>query len=136
MNIEKLTNQLQKAVSEAQSIAVGRDHSEVEPIHILLALLNQEGSSASSVLKKAGFSIGDIKNELEERLEKLPKLNKPSGEIIISKNLVKILNLADRAAQKKNDKFISSEVFLEALIDEKGQITDVLSNTGSLDACL
>lgn len=134
MNIEKLTNQLQKAVSEAQSIAVGRDHSEVEPIHILLALLNQEGSSASSVLKKAGFSIGDIKNELEERLEKLPKLNKPSGEIIISKNLVKILNLADRAAQKKNDKFISSEVFLEALIDEKGQITDILSNTGSLDA--
>ena len=101
MNIEKLTNQLQKAVSEAQSVAVGRDHSEVEPIHILVALLNQEDSSACSVLKKAAFSIGDIKNELEERLEKLPKLNKPSGEIIISKNLVKVLNLADRAAQKK-----------------------------------
>lgn len=134
MNIEKLTNQLQKAVSEAQSVAVGRDHSEVEPIHILVALLNQEDSSACSVLKKAGFSIGDIKNELEERLEKLPKLNKPSGEIIISKNLVKVLNLADRAAQKKNDKFISSEVFLEALIDEKGQIAGVLSNHGSLDA--
>ncbi len=134
MNIEKLTNQLQKAVSEAQSVAVGRDHSEVEPIHILVALLNQEDSSACSVLKKAGFSIYDMKNELEERLEKLPKLNKPSGEIIISKNLVKVLNLADRAAQKKKDKFISSEVFLEALIDEKGQITDVLSNHGSLDA--
>ena len=134
MNIEKLTNQLQKAVSEAQSVAVGRDHSEVEPIHILVALLNQEDSSARSVLKKAAFSIDDIKNELEERLEKLPKLNKPSGEIIISKNLVKVLNLADRAAQKKNDKFISSEVFLEALIDEKGQIAGVLSNHGSLDA--
>ena len=134
MNIEKLTNQLQKAVSEAQSVAVGRDHSEVEPIHILVALLNQEDSSACSVLKKAAFSIGDIKNELEERLEKLPKLNKPSGEIIISKKLVKVLNLADRAAQKKNDKFISSEVFLEALIDEKGQIAGVLSNHGSLDA--
>ena len=134
MNIEKLTNQLQKAVSEAQSVAVGRDHSEVEPIHILVALLNQEDSSACSVLKKAAFSSGDIKNELEERLEKLPKLNKPSGEIIISKNLVKVLNLADRAAQKKNDKFISSEVFLEALIDEKGQIAGVLSNHGSLDA--
>ena len=134
MNIEKLTSQLQKAVSEAQSVAVGRDHSEVEPIHILLALLNQEDSSARSVFKKAGFSIGDMKNELEERLEKLPKLNTPSGEIIISKNLVKVLNLADRAAQKKNDKFISSEVFLEALIDEKGQIAGVLSNHGSLDA--
>ena len=83
MNIEKLTNQLQKAVSEAQSVAVGRDHSEVEPIHILVALLNQEDSSACSVLKKAAFSIGDIKNELEERLEKLPKLNKPSGEMEI-----------------------------------------------------
>jgi len=132
MNFEKLTNQLQKSIGDAQSIALGQDHTQIEPCHVLLAMLDNVEGGTSAILEKAGFKVSEIKLKLTDEIKSLPSLKSPSGEISVSSSLIKIFNLADRSAQKKNDRFISTEVFLEAMIDEKGKITNLLSNLGDL----
>ena len=132
MNFEKLTNQLQKSIGNAQSIALGQDHTLIEPCHVLLAMLDNEEGGTSAIFEKAGFKVSEIKLKLNDEIKSLPSLKSPSGEISVSSSLIKIFNLADRSAQKKNDRFISTEVFLEAMIDEKGKITNLLSNLGDL----
>ena len=132
MNFEKLTNQLQKSIGNAQSIALGQDHTLIEPCHVLLAMLDNMEGGTSAIFEKAGFKVSEIKLKLNDEIKSLPSLKSPSGEISVSSSLIKIFNLADRSAQKKNDRFISTEVFLEAMIDEKGKITNLLSNLGDL----
>ena len=132
MNFEKLTNQLQKSIGDAQSIALGQDHTQIEPCHVLLAMLDNVEGGTSAILEKAGFKVSEIKLKLTDEIKSLPSLKSPSGEISVSSSLIKIFNLADRSAQKKNDRFISTEVFLEAMVDEKGKITNLLSNLGDL----
>ena len=128
MNFEKLTNQLQKSIGNAQSIALGQDHTLIEPCHVLIAMLDNVEGGTSAIFEKAGFKVSEIKLKLNDEINSLPSLKSPSGEISVSSSLIKIFNLADRSAQKKNDRFISTEVFLEAMIDEKGKITNLLSN--------
>ncbi|MED6345016.1 MAG: ATP-dependent chaperone ClpB [Pseudomonadota bacterium] len=132
MNFEKLTNQLQKSIGNAQSIALGQDHTQIEPCHVLIAMLDNFEAGTSAIFEKAGFKVSEIKLKLNDEIKSLPSLKSPSGEISVSSSLIKIFNLADRSAQKKNDRFISTEVFLEAMIDEKGKITNLLSNLGDL----
>lgn len=132
MNFEKLTNQLQKSIGDAQSIALGQDHTQIEPCHVLIAMLDNAEGGTSAIFEKAGFKVSEIKLKLNDEIKSLPSLKSPSGEISVSSSLIKIFNLADRSAQKKNDRFISTEVFLEAMIDEKGKITNLLSNLGDL----
>ena len=132
MNFEKLTNQLQKSIGDAQSIALGQDHTQIEPCHVLIAMLDNAEGGTSAIFEKAGFKVSEIKLKLNDEIKSLPSLKSPSGEISVSSSLIKIFNLADRSAQKKNDRFISTEVFLEAMIDEKGKITNLLSNLGNL----
>jgi ATP-dependent Clp protease ATP-binding subunit ClpB len=116
MRPDKLTSRLQEAISDAQSIAIGRDSTSLEPIHLLAAMCAQKPGSAMSLLKSAGADTGAIQGGLEESLERLPTLAEPSGEIGPSPAFAKVFNLADRGAQKAGDSYISSEQLLLAMM--------------------
>ena len=132
MRMEKLTNQLQTALAEAQSLAVGNDHTAIEPIHLLLALLNQPGGSIRPILNRAGFDVSGLLQALKTQLENLPTLNTPSGETNLSADLGRLLNLADRAAQKRGDQYISSEIVLLGALDDSGELGKILAKYGDI----
>ncbi|WP_041522420.1 ATP-dependent chaperone ClpB [Gilvimarinus agarilyticus] len=119
MRIDRLTNQLQLALSDAQSLAVGRDHSQLEPVHLLLALLDQQGSTVQPLLTQAGFDVKGLRNELNKTLDRQARVQDPSGDVRMSPELGRLLNLADRYAQKAGDKFVSSESLLLATMKDK-----------------
>ena len=132
MRMDKLTNQLQSALSEAQSIAIGNDHAAIEPPHLLVALLNQQGGSVRPILNRAGFDVSGLQNQLNEQLDKLAQVKSPTGEGSMSQDLGRLLNLADRAAQKNNDQFISSETLLKVALADNGQLGKILSRFGDI----
>ena len=118
MRIDRFTNQLQSALGDAQSLAIGKDHTAIEPVHLLSVMLKQQGGSLRPMLSQAGFNIAAIEKSLAEKLETLARLQSPTGEISISPHLGKVLNLADKRAQQQGDQFISSETVLLALFDD------------------
>ena len=118
MRIDRFTNQLQNALSDAQSLAVGQDHTAIEPVHLLSALLRQQGSSVRPMLSRAGFDMAGLERGLGEKLEALPSLQSPTGDVNISQHLARVLNLADKRAQQQGDQFISSETVLLACFDD------------------
>jgi ATP-dependent Clp protease ATP-binding subunit ClpB len=120
MRIDKLTNQLQSALAEAQSIAVGNDHSAIEPAHLLLALLNQQGGSVRPILNRAGFDANGFQEALNSQLDQFAKVATPTGDANLSQDLGRLMNMADRAAQQKGDQFISSEMVLWAALEDSG----------------
>ena len=119
MRLDKLTTKLQEALADAQSQAVGNDNQYIEPVHLLIALLNQDDGSARSLLQRAGVNIGGLSNGLKSALERLPKVTGTGGEVQIGRDLGSLLNLADKEAQKHGDQFISSEMALLALTEDK-----------------
>ena len=131
MRIDKLTNQLQQALSDAQSLAVGRDNSQIEPAHLLLALVEQDGSSVRPLLSQAGVNVGSLRKALGEKLDRLAKVARPTGEVQVSPELGRLLNRADRLAQQRGDKFIPSELVLLALLDDDGDVARVLKAAGA-----
>jgi len=134
MRIDRLTNQLQIALSDAQSLAVGRDHSHIEPLHLLLAMLDQQGGAVRPLLGSAGFDLPGLRNELTKSLEDLPVIKNPTGDIHMSPELGRLLNLADKFAQKAGDKFISSEsLLLSAMKDKEGVLGKLLNKYGAAD---
>jgi len=130
MRIDKLTNQLQSALADAQSIAVGNDHLAIEPVHLLLALLNQQGGSIRPILNRAGFDVTGLQAALNTQLDKLAKVTTPTGEANLSQDLGRLMNMADRAAQQKGDDFISSEIVLVAALEDKGALGKTLKKFG------
>jgi ATP-dependent Clp protease ATP-binding subunit ClpB len=132
MRIDKLTNQLQSALAEAQSMAIGNDHSGIEPVHLLLALLNQEGGSVRPILNRAGFDVVGLQQSLNSELQRLAKISKPIGEANLSQDLGRLMNLADRAAQKKGDQYISSEVLLMVAMEDTGSLGKTLAKFGDI----
>ena len=133
MRIDKLTNQLQSALADAQSIAVGNDHSAIEPVHLLLALLNQQGGSIRPILNRAGFDVSGLQAALNTQLDKLAKVTSPTGEANLSQDLGRLINMADRAAQQKGDEFISSEIVLVAALEDKGTVGKTLKKFGDIN---
>ncbi len=136
MRADRLTSKLQSALADAQSLALGKDHSQTEPVHLLLGLLNQQGSSVKPLLMQVGFDINVLHAELESILDQLPEINNPTGDIQPSRNLIRILNLADKEAQKSNDQFISSELILLVMMDDTGPLGKVLKGQGVSKAAL
>ncbi|RLA43053.1 MAG: ATP-dependent chaperone ClpB [Gammaproteobacteria bacterium] len=134
MRQERLTNQLQNALADAQSLAVGRDHSAIEPAHVLLALLTQQGSSVQPMLVQAGFDVNTLQAELERQLGGLATLSSATGDISISPGLGRLLNLADKAAQQQGDQFISSEAALLAAFDNNDDVAKALKQAGNKQA--
>ncbi len=134
MRIDRLTNQLQIALSDAQSIAVGRDHTNLEPAHLLQAMLDQSGGSVRPLLANAGFDVAGLRNELTKQLEGLAKIQNPTGDVHMSPEMGRLLNLADKYAQETGDTFISSEsLLLAALKDKSSVMGKLLDQFGSFD---
>lgn len=128
MRIDRLTNQLQLALSDAQSLAVGRDHNHIEPLHLLQAMLDQQRGAVRPLLAQAGFDVAGLRNELTKQLENLPRIQNPTGDVGMSQETGRLLNLADKYAQKHGDKFISSESILLASMDDSNNTLGKLLN--------
>ena len=131
MNIEKFTTKFQEALSEAQSLAIGKDNQFIEPVHLLTALLNQQGGSVAPILTASGANVALLRNELKTELNKLPQVIGNGGDVQLSRQLINLLNLCDKFAQQNQDKFISSELFLFAALEERGTISDILKKCGA-----
>src|SRR5580704_1534758 len=119
MRMDKLTSKFQQALADAQSLALGRDHQFMEPAHVLLALLDQQGGSVRPLLLKAGVDINKLRSELQGLLDRLPRVEGTPGEIHISNELNRLLNVTDKLAQQRGDQFISSELFVLAAFDDR-----------------
>jgi len=136
MRFDKLTTKFQQALADAQSIAVGQDNPYIEPQHLLLALLQQEDASTTSLLQRAGANVPPLRDALKRAIERLPKVEGTGGEINASRELGNLLNLADKEAQKRNDQFIASEMFLLAACQDKGETGNLLRQHGASRAAL
>ena len=136
MRFDKLTTKFQQAINDAQSLALGADNTAIEPQHLLLALLNQEDGGTASLLLKAGVQINALKAGLNNALTNLPKSAQSNGEIAISRDLNNLLNITDKLAQKRNDAYIASELFLLALADDKGETGKLLKQNGLTKSAL
>lgn len=130
MRLDRLTNKFQQAIADAQSIALGRDHQYIEPVHILQALLNQQNSSIMPVLHHAHVSAPELRSKVSRELERIPKVTGVGGEIQLSRDSASSLNLCDKLAQQRKDKFITSEVFLLALTEDKSAVGKILKLLG------
>ena len=131
MNIEKFTTKFQQAIAEAQSLAIGKDNQFIEPVHLLSALLNQQDGSVAPILTASGVNIAVLRNELNNELAKLPQVSGNGGDVQLSRQLLNLLNLCDKLAQQRQDKFISSELFLLAALEEKGAVSEILKKCGA-----
>ena len=131
MNIEKFTTKFQQAIAEAQSLAIGKDNQFIEPVHLLSALLNQQDGSVAPILTASGVNVAILRNELNNELAKLPQVSGNGGNVQLSRQLLNILNLCDKLAQQRQDKFISSELFLLAALEEKGAVSEILKKCGA-----
>ncbi|MCK5714499.1 MAG: AAA family ATPase, partial [Nitrosomonadaceae bacterium] len=136
MRFDKLTTKFQQALADAQSIAVGNDNPYIESQHMLLALLQQEDGGTASLLQRAGANVLPLRDALKKAIERLPKVDDTSGEISPSRELSKLLNLADKEAQKRGDQFIASEMFLLAVLHDKGESSTLLKQHGASRASL
>ena len=131
MNIEKFTTKFQQAIAEAQSLAIGKDNQFIEPVHLLSALLNQQDGSVAPILTASGVNVAALRNELNNELAKLPQVSGNGGDVQLSRQLLNLLNLCDKLAQHRQDKFISSELFLLAALEEKGAVSEILKKCGA-----
>jgi len=131
MRMDKLTSKFQMALADAQSLAVGRDHNYIEPVHVLVALLDQEGGSVRHLLTQAGVNTNLLRSHLGEMLERLPTVEGASGDVHISNDLTRLLNLTDKLAQQRKDQYISSELFVLAAVEDKGETGTLLRDAGA-----
>ena len=130
MRMDKLTNQLQLALADAQSLALGRDHNFIEPVHLLSALLDQKGGSTRPLLQKAGANLAGLVTGVKSAVEALPTVSGTAGEVHLSNDLGKILNVADKLAQQGGDTYISSELVLLAMLQSKTSAGELLKGSG------
>ena len=122
MRMDKLTNPLQQALGDAQSLAVGRDHSMIEPAHLLSAFLNQSGGAITLLLQKAGATLTTLKSGAEDALSKVPTLANSTGHVQASQTLGRLLNQADKLAQERKDAYISSDIVLLAMMEKSSPL--------------
>jgi len=132
MRMDKLTSKFQMALAEAQSLAVGLDHQFIEPAHVLVALLDQQGSSVRGVLTKSGANVNLLRSQLGDALDRLPQVEGAGGEVHIGNDLSKLFNLTDKLAQERDDQYISSELFVLAALDRKSPLLSVLEQAGAV----
>ncbi len=131
MRMDKLTTRFQQALADAQSLAVGRDNQFIEPAHLMLALLDQEGGGVSGLLGKSGVAVDRLRSGLDALLDRLPTVEGAAGEVHISNALDRLLNITDKLAQKRGDQYIASELFLLAALEDKGDLGQLLKDTGA-----
>jgi ATP-dependent Clp protease ATP-binding subunit ClpB len=130
MRMDRMTSRLQAALADAHSLAVGKDHNYVQPVHLLSVLLEDKASGVRQLLSQAGGRGDDIVNAVAREVDRLPTIKQPTGELGLGPDLVKLLNLADRQAQKLGDKFISTEMVVLAACDDSGPLGGLLREAG------
>ena len=131
MRFDKLTSKFQTALADAQSLAIGRDHQFIEPVHLMIALLDQEGGTVRHLLSQADVKVNQLRSQLGETLERLPRVEGAAGDVHISNDLNRLLNVTDKLAQQRKDQFISSELFLLAALEDRGTLGDALRKAGA-----
>ncbi len=137
MRMDKLTSKFQLALQDAQSLALRHDHQQMEPVHIMSALLDQDGGSARGLLGKAGVNINALSMQLNEQIEKLPTVTGgDAGEVHVSSDLNRLLNVTDKLSQQRDDQYISTEIFILAATEDKGKLGDVLKANGATKAII
>lgn len=125
MRLDRFTSKFQSALSDAQSLALGRDHQFIEPVHLMYALLKQSGSSVRALFAQMGISVDELNTKLSQEIEKLFKVEGVGGDVQLSNNMVSLINLCDKYAQKRKDKYISSELFVLVACEDKGPLGSV-----------
>jgi ATP-dependent Clp protease ATP-binding subunit ClpB len=131
MQMDKFTSRFQAALAQAQSIALGKDHNLIEPIHLLAALLREASGASKTLLQQAGADIAALDSRINAAIEKLPKIRGNAGQISVGNELARLLNVTDQLAQKRGDQFIASELFLLAAIDDRGEIGKLMRDSGA-----
>src|SRR5712672_2833683 len=129
MRMDKLTSRFQAALADAQSLCVGRDHQFIEPAHVLLALLDSSGGGVGPLLMKAGADLNRLRSALGAALDRLPKVEGAPGEIHVSSDLNRLLNLTDKLAQQRGDQYISSELFVLAAFEDRGTLAKIFKDS-------
>ena len=136
MRMDRLTSKFQMALADAQSLAVGRDNQFIEPAHVLLALVDQQGGAVRPLLDKAGVNVDVLRSSLLKAIDGLPKVEGAPGEVHLSNDLGRLLNVTDKLAQQKGDQYISSELFVLAAAEDKGSIGKALKDAGGIKGAL
>lgn len=136
MRMDKLTSRFQQALQDAQSLAVGRDHNFIEPVHLLVALIDQQGGGTRPLLSQAGVNVPVLRERLGEALERLPKVTGQAGQLSVGNDLARLLNVTDKLAQQRGDAFIASELFLLAALEDGGEAGRALKAAGATKQAL
>ena len=136
MRQDKLTSSFQLALADAQSMALGRDHAFIEPVHLGLALVDQQGGTVRPLLDRAGVNLQTLRSKLNEALERLPKVEGNGGDVHVSNDLTRLLNACDKAAQKRGDQFISSELFALAALEDRADLGRAMKDAGAHKAAI
>lgn len=131
MRLDRLTSKFQLALADAQSLALGNDNQFIEPLHLMSALLSQEGGSLRPLLSSAGLDVAAIQEKISQSLNRLPQIEGSDGDVQPSADLIRVLNLCDKLAQKRGDSFISSELFVLAALESRGALADILKSAGA-----
>jgi ATP-dependent Clp protease ATP-binding subunit ClpB len=134
--MDRLTSKFQMALADAQSLAVGRDHQFIEPVHLMIALLNQEGATIRHLLTQSDVNVNQLRSSLSAAVERLPSVEGAAGDLHISNDLGRLLNQTDKLAQQRNDQYISSELFVLAAVEDKGELGEMLRAAGGSKAAL
>ncbi len=131
MRMDKLTSKFQMALADAQSLAVGRDHQFIEPVHLMTALLDQEGGTVRHLLTQSDVNVNQLRSGLGEILERMPSVEGAAGDLHISNDLGRLFNQTDKLAQQRKDQYISSELFVLAAVEDKGELGNLLRKAGA-----
>ncbi len=131
MRMDKMTSKFQQALADAQSLAVGRDHQFIEPAHLMTALLDQEGGTVRHLLAQSDVNVNLLRSRLGELLDQVPQVQGAAGDVHISNDLGRLLNVTDKLAQQRKDSYISSELFVLAVLEDKGQLGELLRKAGA-----
>ncbi|HMZ11730.1 MAG TPA: Clp protease N-terminal domain-containing protein, partial [Plasticicumulans sp.] len=131
MRMDKFTSKFQMALSDAQSLAVGRDHQFIEPLHLMAALIDQQDGTVRPLLAQTGANVQTLRAQIGEALDRLPRVEGHGGDVQLARELVNLLNLTDRLAQQRRDQYISSELFVLAAVEDKGTLGEILRRHGA-----
>lgn len=131
MRLNSFTSKFQTAISEAQSLVLGRDHQYIEPVHLMTALLNQQGGSVRPLFDQANINVNSLRSALSVAVDRLPRVEGTGGDVQLGKSTIILLNLSDKIAQKRNDDYITSEVFVLAALQDKGSLGELLKQSGA-----
>jgi ATP-dependent Clp protease ATP-binding subunit ClpB len=131
MRMDKLTSKFQTALADAQSLAIGRDHQFIEPIHLMSALLDQDNGTVRHLLSQSDVKVNQLRSQLNEAVERLPRVEGTAGEVHVSNDLSRLLNITDKLAQTRKDQYISSELFVLAALEDRGTLGELLRKSGA-----